>query len=134
MSLAGSHPGRTTRLRPWLVKGNALAEAREQAIDHRRQIGRGIDPIADKRRAKVVVPTFKDAALQVHAEQKARWKNSKHQVQWKTTLATYAFPFFGDRLVNAVEGPDIRKALLPIWLNKPETVRRVCQRVSAVLD
>ena len=110
------------------LKVMTLAEAREQAIDHRRQIARGIDPIAEKKRAKVVVPTFKDAALQVHAEQKATWKNGKHQVQWITTLETYAFPFFGDRLVNAIEGPDIRKALLPIWLTKPETARRVRQR------
>lgn len=116
------------------LKVMTLAEAREQAIDHRRQIARGIDPIAEKKRAKVVVPTFKDAALQVHAEQKATWKNGKHQVQWITTLETYAFPFFGDRLVNAIEGPDIRKALLPIWLSKPETARRVRQRVGAVLD
>lgn len=116
------------------LKVMTLAEAREQAIDHRRQIARGIDPIAEKKRTKVVVPTFKDAALQVHAEQKATWKNGKHQVQWITTLETYAFPFFGDRLVNAIEGPDIRKALLPIWLTKPETARRVRQRVGAVLD
>ncbi len=43
-------------------------------------------------------------------------------------------PFIGDSLVNDIEGPQIRKALLPIWLSKPETARRVSQRIGAVLD
>lgn len=116
------------------TKVMTLAEARAKAIELRREIAQGIDPIAEKKRAKIVVPTFKAAALRVHQEQKATWKNGKHQVQWITTLETYAFPFFGDRLVNAIEGPNIRKALLPIWLSKPETARRVRQRVGAVLD
>lgn len=116
------------------TKVMTLAEARAKAIELRREIAQGLDPITEKKRAKVVVPTFKAAALQVHEEQKATWKNGKHQNQWINTLETYAFPFFGDRLVNAIEGPDIRKALLPIWLSKPETARRVRQRVGAVLD
>jgi len=116
------------------TKVMTLAEARAKAIELRRQIAQGIDPIAEKKKVEDPVPTFADAARRVHAEQKATWKNGKHQVQWITTLETYAFPFFGDRLVNTIEGPDIRKALLPIWLSKPETARRVRQRVGAVLD
>ncbi|MFK4980073.1 phage integrase central domain-containing protein, partial [Klebsiella pneumoniae] len=33
-----------------------------------------------------------------------------------------------------IEGPQILKALQPIWLSKPETARRVRQRIGAVLD
>jgi integrase len=116
------------------TKVMTLSEARAKATELRRQIAQGFDPIAEKKKVEDPVPTFADAARRVHEEQKACWKNGKHRVQWITTLATYAFPFLGDRLVNAIEGPDIRKALLPIWLSKPETARRVRQRVGAVLD
>lgn len=111
-----------------------LTEAREKAREYRRLIAQGIDPVAEKKKEKIVIPTFRAATEQVHAEHKASWKNGKHQVQWITTLETYAYPFIGDRLVNDIEGPQIRKALLPIWLSKPETARRVRQRIGAVLD
>lgn len=111
-----------------------LSEAREKAREYRRLIAQGIDPVAERKKEKIVIPTFRAAAQKVHEEHKASWKNGKHQAQWITTLETYACPFIGDRLVNDIEGPEIRKVLLPIWLSKPETARRVRQRIGAVLD
>jgi hypothetical protein len=49
-------------------------------------------------------------------------------------LETYAFPAFGDRPVNEIEGPAIRDVLAPIWLSKSEAARRVRQRIATVLD
>jgi integrase len=40
----------------------------------------------------------------------------------------------GDLLVSDIEGPLIRDVLAPIWLAKPETARRVRQRIGTVLD
>jgi len=111
-----------------------LAEARELAIDMRRDIQRGIDPIEERKRQKIEILTFKEAATKVHTEQKVTWKNGKHQDQWIKTLETYAFPKLGDRLVNDIEGPLIREVLLDFWLEKPETARRVKQRIGVVLD
>ena len=54
-----------------------LKEAREHAFEMRRDIQRGIDPIAERRKQEVVVPTFANAARTVHAEQRASWKNGK---------------------------------------------------------
>lgn len=112
----------------------SLKEARDTAIDLRRDIQRGLDPIALREKAERVVLTFAEAARKVHAEQKAGWKNGKHQNQWITTLEKYAFPKLGKRLVDDIEGPLIRECLLPIWLEKPETARRVKQRIGVVLD
>jgi len=70
----------------------------------------------------------------VHEEHKAAWKNGKPQDQWITTLTTYAFPRIGNRLVSDIEGPVIRDVLAAIWLSKPETARRVRQRIGVVLD
>src|SRR5262249_3564930 len=62
------------------------------------------------------------------------WKNAKHSDQWINTLKAYVYPVFGDRNVDQVQTPDILKALTPIWLKKPETARRVRQRIGTVLD
>ena len=87
----------------------SLKEARDTAIDLRRDIQRGLDPIAEREKAERVLPTFAEAARKVHGEQKAGWKNGKHQDQWITTLEKYAFPKLGNRLVNDIEGPVIRE-------------------------
>lgn len=70
----------------------------------------------------------------VHEEHEKAWKNGKHQKQWIATLTTYAFPKIGDLTVDKIEGPAIREVLIPIWLSKPETARRVRQRIGTVLD
>lgn len=111
-----------------------LAEAREKACEYRRLIAQGVDPVAEKKKVADPVPTFRDAATRVHADHKAAWKNGKHQAQWISTLETYAFLMIGDRPVDKIEGPLIRDVLAPIWLTKPETARRVRQRIGAVLD
>jgi integrase len=116
------------------LKVLTLAEARVKATELRRQIAQGFDPIAERKKVEDPVPSFREAATLVHEEHKAAWKNGKHQDQWINTLTTYAFPKLGDRLVNDIEGPIIRDVLAPIWLAKPETARRVRQRIGAVLD
>jgi integrase len=111
-----------------------LSDARESARAIRKQMKSGVDVVAERKKVEVVIPTFRDAAKIVHSEHKAAWKNGKHQDQWINTLETYAFPSIGGCLVSEIEGPAIRDVLAPIWLTKPETARRVRQRIAAVLD
>lgn len=111
-----------------------LADAREAARALRKEVKAGVDVLAERKKEALVIPTFSDAAKLVHEEHKAAWKNGKHQAQWMKTLETYAFPTLGDKLVSDIEGPAIRDALSPIWLTKPETARRVRQRIGSVLD
>jgi integrase len=112
----------------------SLADAREVAALYRKTARAGGDPIAEHRRARVAVPTFEEAARSVHAQYCRAWRNAKHREQWINTLAQYAFPFFGDRPVSDVEPADVLRALSPIWLSKPETARRLRQRIKAVFD
>lgn len=116
------------------LKSAGLADAREAAAVTRKKVAQGIDPVAERKKERETVPTFRVAARQVHAEHKAGWRNGKHQDQWLKTLENYAFPAIGDRLVSEIEGPAIRDLLATIWLSKPETARRVRQRIGAVLD
>ncbi|ANU08457.1 Prophage CP4-57 integrase [Paraurantiacibacter namhicola] len=110
-----------------------LKLARERAGEVREQIEVGIDPVAERAKA-AGIPTFREAARQVHAEHKASWKNAKHKAQWLSTLESYAFPAFGDRLIAHVDAPAVRDALAAIWLEKPETARRLRQRIRTVID
>jgi integrase len=112
----------------------SLAEAREKALTYRKLAREGGDPIAEKRRARVVVPTFKAAATAVHEEHRVAWKNKKHAAQWINTLEQYAYPVLGDRRVDQIDTPDILKVLSPIWLRKPTTARRVKQRIGTIMD
>ena len=82
-----------------------LGEAREAARKIRKDTRAGIDVLAERKKERIMVPTFQDAARQVHAEHKAAWKNGKHQAQWIATLEAYVFPSLGDRLVAEIEGP-----------------------------
>lgn len=110
-----------------------LKLARERATAVRTQIEVGIDPVAERRRA-AGIPTFREAALLVHAEHKRGWKNGKHQAQWLSTLEAYAYPHFGNVSVSDIEAPAVRDALAEIWLAKPETARRLRQRINTVID
>lgn len=109
-----------------------LAEARVEAAEMRKLARLGGDPLAMRRR---VVPTFEEAALQVWNEQIVPTsKNEKHKAQWINTLKQYAFPKLGALSVDVITSNEVMAVLLPIWLEKPETARRVRQRLRTVFD
>lgn len=112
----------------------SLADAREKARAHRHLARSGGDPVAEIRKARRVVPTFSQAARQVHAEHAHTWRNKKHKDQWINTLAQYAFPVIGDWRIDQIEAPDVLKVLSPIWFTKYQTARRLKQRIRSVLD
>jgi integrase len=118
-----------------------LKEAREQADEARRLRRRGIDPINDRREAKVAEAiatakqtTFATAAQGYIRSQGPGWRNAKHAGQWTSTLATYVFPIFGHLPVRSIDTELVLKALEPIWTEKPETASRVRGRIESVLD
>ncbi len=131
---AGEGPGDVT-----------LAEARQRTADMRRLIKAGIDPLAQReaeaaaqkaaaQQAAAQAVTFKAVADLYMAAHAAGWRNDKHRDQWRNTLATYAFPLFGDMQVGEVRTGHVMAALEPIWTVKPETATRVRGRIESVLD
>jgi integrase len=111
-----------------------LAEAREKARIGRELAKAGINPSAEWRQEEEEVPTFKDAAEQYHAQVSTAWRNGKHGDQWLNTLKAYAFPVIGALTVDRIDASDVQRVLMPIWLIKGETARRVRQRIGVVLD
>jgi integrase len=119
----------------------SLMEARDMARTVRAQVFQGIDPKEQRdaeqaqRKAEYANRvTFEKAATQCIAAKMQEWKNDKHKGQWRTTLATYAFPVIGSKAVNEVTMEDVLKVLEPIWTTKTETATRVRQRIETVMD
>lgn len=110
-----------------------LAKAREACREVRAQIKAGLDPIAERKRA-AGVPSFRTVAVKLIDENRKSWSNIKHAAQWLSTLETYVFPKLGDRQIDEITPADAKEVLMEIWLEKPETARRVRQRIGAVLD
>ena len=113
-----------------------LAGARDKATDLRKLFRAGKDPLADRRAEKLrtaTIPTFRDAAITTHKQNAASWRNVKHRADWLSSLERYAFPAIGDVRVDRIEAITVRDVLLPIWLERPETARRVMQRIKMVL-
>jgi integrase len=136
--------GRSGRER-WMGLGPlitvGLAEAREEAIRCRGLLLKGIDPIearkadrAQNELAQHAGTTFRDCADRLVASHEASWRNAKHRNQWRSTLATYAYPVIGPVAVQSVDTGMVLKVLEPIWQTKPETASRVRGRIEAVLD
>ena len=99
-----------------------LAEARDKALDNRRAIARGRDPLAEKRKA--AVPTFRDSA-QATAKAKTGGLRSSTAMQWIGFLDRYAMTTLGDRRIDEIEQPDVLRVLTPIWTAKAATARKV---------
>lgn len=112
-----------------------LAEARERSYEMRRLIASGGNPKVRKREQEGCATTFAELAKTVHEKKfKDTKKNSKHIAQWINTLEAYAFPILGDLSVEDITQDDVERVIDPIWTEKPETARRVLQRIKVVFD
>lgn len=112
----------------------SLAEARDEAAKWRKVAKDGGDPIAERQKERIITPAFEIVAREVHASHSQAFQNPKHAAQWITTLETYAFPSMGSTPVDKVGPKEVLAALSPIWIEKPETARRVKQRLKTVFD
>ena len=108
----------------------SLAQARKRATDNREAIGSGRDPVAEKHRP--AMPTFSEAAHTVHEANKPRWRNGSHTSAWIQTLERHAFPKIGNKKIDTVSRTDVLTVLAPIWSTRPETGRRVRQRMRTI--
>ena len=107
-----------------------LARAREKALDNRTAVAEGRDPLAEKH--ALPVPTFKEAAHVVHKANKPRWRNPSHIAGWIQTLERHAVPALGNTPLDRIDRQGVLRVLTPIWTTRPETARRVRQRMRTV--
>jgi integrase len=112
----------------------SLAEARDKARQYRKIAREGGDPIAQRKQERKRFITFQEAAERVFEENMPSWKNPKHAAQWINTLRDYAFPLIGSSSIDQIDSAAILRVLSPIWLEKPETAKRVKQRLNMVFE
>jgi integrase len=118
-----------------------LAMARDRALEMRRLVADGIDPI-DRRRAiladgrveNATTLTFAAAALKYIAAHEAGWRNAKHRTQWANSIRDHVSPIIGSLAVKSIDTGLMLQVLEPIWQTKTETASRVRGRIEAVLD
>jgi integrase len=118
-----------------------LAEARIQAAACRRLLWEDVDPIEARKARRVAAQldaanamTFRECAEAYIAAHRDGWRNAKHAGQWVSTLATYAYPVFGNLSVQQVDVALVMRVLSPIWTTRGETASRVRGRIESVLD
>jgi integrase len=135
------HGGREREMGLGSLATFSLAEARERALQQRKLLADGIDPLCAKsvaqlqrKKTDASVITFSNAAKEYIASHRSGWKSDKHADQWTNTLETYAYPVFGRLPVSSVTTELVMRVLQPIWQNKTETASRVRGRVERVLD
>ncbi len=108
----------------------SLAQARKRAADNRASIADGKDPVEEKRKPAEL--TFSRAAHAVHEVNRPRWRNERHALSWMQTLERHAFPKIGSKPIASIGRTDVLTVLTPIWSTRPETARRVRQRMRTV--
>lgn len=130
-----------------------LAEARDKALELRRQVAAGIDPLEERKRERAQaatdahrLTTFAEAATAYIDAKEGGFKNEKHKQQWRNTIEAYANPIIGKSnvadintdLVLKVLQQDVRdkagEIVGTLWNTKTETASRLRGRVEAVLS
>lgn len=110
----------------------SLADARLRAAEMRADAIEGDEPLGPHQTDRV--PTFATAAKTVHEINLPRWRNKHAANEWLSSLERYAFARIGDTPLHRIERSDIIAVLSPIWTTKPETARRVRQRIRKVMQ
>lgn len=145
----------------WMGLGSArgefdLAQARERAREHRRQLRDKTDPLTARRAeraadkaakalAALKTKTFQQCAEEYIATTSAAWHNTKHGDQWKYTLATFAYPIIGSLPVAQIDTPLVLQVLEQpvkaargypagtLWTARTETASRLLSRIKSIL-
>lgn len=119
----------------------SLKEAREAALEKRKFIIEGKDPILEKKAIQNALKqkqqhskTFEECAYAYIESKQSEWNNAKHREQWTSTLKTYAYPFIGKQFVSDIDITNVLEVLKPIWTTKTETANRLRGRIEKIID
>jgi integrase len=129
----------------WMGLGPAavftLKQARARALEARRLLADGIDPLATKQAKKQASTlaaarrlTFAEAAQQYFDQHESKWRNASHREQFLSTLKAHVYPVLAGMDVASIDTRDVLRALEPIWKTKSVTADRTRSRVEQVID
>lgn len=118
-----------------------LMEARDAALEARRLVRQGMDPI-DARNAKAATDTleqaraipFKEFAESYITAHESTWSNPKHRQQWRNTMKGRVYPVMGNVAIHAINTDLVLRAIEPEWKIKTESMNRIRGRIEKILD
>ena len=118
----------------------SLAQARQKARTARSDTHMGLDPVAQRKDARIArqalkatQKTFSDCAKAYIDAHSDGWRNAKHRAQWPATFETYVYPTMGAIMVSEVTQTHVMAVLNPIWKTKTQTATRLRGRIEQVL-
>jgi integrase len=132
--------GRRRQLGLGVYPAVTLEEARAKAGQIRLGAGEGRDVASEWKLAEHVAAmssrsiTYRAAFEDYFEIKEPQLSNEKHKAQWRSTMQAYVFPSIGKRPVAEITAAEVIDVLRPIWNTKPETARRVLQRMRAVFE
>ena len=112
-----------------------LARAREKASELRAAFFEGREASIALRPdtpALKAPTTFGAFAYEFISSIEGGFRNDKHRKQWRSTVETYAAPILIKHIGDVSES-DVISVLKDIWLEKPETARRLRGRIERIL-
>jgi integrase len=133
--------------RPWHGFGSydskhSLQWAREQVLEFKALVKKGIDPRDHKRDEQESARqannlnknTFQKVAKSYIAENQSSWRSNVTKKQWPNSLRDYVYPIMGSKPVHLITIHDVLSVLRPIWGEKNTTATRVRSRIENILD
>ena len=111
----------------------SLAEAREKALDCRRAVARGDDPIEQKREARRLQVTFAEMANAYLAIKQQEWRSDKSHHKTCLLLNTHASSL-ATKSVNVITSDDVETALRPIWTRSRTQGKRTQAAIYQVFE
>lgn len=136
---------RANGAKQYVVRFMVEGKARERSIGNvntltlrqaKAKVGSMIESAGDSSEQPKQVPDFRECCQSalVDIERVKRWKNIRSSAQWKACLENDALPILGRLRTDQINREDVLKVLRPIWNTKPESARRLQQRLSAIFD
>lgn len=116
----------------------SLAEAREITFNYRNMVTKGIDPIAEREKARQQKLVSKSAVLEKVALEWLQIKKSRITKNyaddiWRS-LENHVFPIMGQVSIREITAPETIHVLRPLHQSGSlETVKRICQRLNEIM-
>jgi integrase len=127
------HKGRRRDFGLGPVHDVSLAEARAAAMDLRKMVRAGLDPVEQRGLKRPSRPTFEVVARKCYEAMRKGWKDRRN-ASWIASFDNHVFPLIGARRIDAIDSKAVLAVMEPIWTTIPDTARKILQRIGAVLD
>ena len=126
---------KTLHLGPW--PSISLADARQKCREARKGVAAGVDPVLEKKRAKItarfaVATSFRDVALEwiAKCEREGRAEVTIDKIRW---LLAMAYPLIGSHPINAISPTEALAVLRKVeGTGRYESARRMRSVLSRV--